>query len=147
MPWKDGVPEGYSRWKNIHDRCLKPYCKDWPRYGGRGITLCERWLDYKVFIADVGPPPFPGATLDRIDNDRGYEPGNMRWIPKGQQAFNTRTNVWVEIDGVRKLWSQWAADLGTCAQVLNGRLRIFGSREAAIRSAMAKPPKPGNRNL
>jgi hypothetical protein len=147
MAWTNGTPAGYARWKNIYDRCTKQRCKDWPRYGGRGITLHPQWMDYKVFIADVGQPPFPGATLDRIDNDRGYEPGNIRWIPKGRQAFNMRSNVRVEIGGVSKLWSEWATDLGTCAQVMNYRLKVLGSREAAIRSITELPPTPGKYRL
>jgi hypothetical protein len=71
-------PDGYFRWYEIKNRCTRPERKDWPRYGGRGITLCERWMVFDNFVADVGQPPFLGAQLDRIDNDRGYEPGNVR---------------------------------------------------------------------
>ena len=64
----------------MRERCNNPNNKDYPRYGGRGITVCEQWSRYANFIADMGLPPSPEAQLDRIDNDRGYEPGNVRWL-------------------------------------------------------------------
>jgi hypothetical protein len=79
----------YSRWAALVQRCTNPRDRAWPWYGARGITVCERWLIFENFLADVGEPP-TGLTLDRIDNDRGYEPGNCRWVTMKEQAANRR---------------------------------------------------------
>jgi len=71
-------------------RCTEPARVEYPNYGGRGITVCDRWLDFDNYIADVGYPPAPGLTLDRIDNDGNYEPGNVRWATWSEQNFNRR---------------------------------------------------------
>jgi hypothetical protein len=72
-------------------RCLNRNREDWPDYGGRGIKICERWLaSFLDFFADVGPRPGPEYSIDRINNDGNYEPGNVRWATIKQQANNRR---------------------------------------------------------
>jgi hypothetical protein len=142
---KHKKPAGYFRWYEIKNRCTRPERKDWPRYGGRGIALCERWMTFANFIEDVGQPPFPGAQLDRIDNDKGYAPDNVRWATAREQQLNACTTVWVEIDGERLNWKAWAARLGVSRQALSYRAKVLGSREAAIRSAMSLPMNHHNR--
>ena len=133
-------PPGYRRWASMKERCNNPNCKDWPRYGGRGITVCERWNVFANFISDMGHPPFPGATLDRIDNDRGYEPGNVRWATLYEQQVNSRTvMIWVEVDGAKRSWNAWARALGVSHQALAYRAKALGSRELAIRSITTMP--------
>ena len=73
-------------------RCSKPSRADWPRYGGRGISVCERWHSFDNFLADMGVCP-DGLTLDRIDNCGNYEPGNCRWVTWEVQYRNRRTNA------------------------------------------------------
>ena len=141
---KHNKPPGYFRWYEIKNRCTRPERKDWPRYGGRGITLCARWMVFDNFIADVGLPPFPGAQLDRIDNDGHYEPGNVRWVTCRDNQLNSRTAVWVEVDGARLNWKAWAARLGVSHQALGYRAKVLGNREAAIQSVMQQPLRLGS---
>lgn len=85
---------GFNIWSKMKQRCQNPADKDWKHYGGRGITVCERWLQaFENFWADMGPTYQPGLTLDRIKNSRGYSKVNCRWATAQEQANNKRTNV------------------------------------------------------
>lgn len=113
-------------------RCCSERCRSWPKYGGRGIKVCARWLESSVnFLTDMGPRP-PGTSLDRIDNSKGYSPGNCRWADAYTQAANTRRSRWIVYRGERKTLSQWARTLGYSVSGLHARLKIMPKDKALI---------------
>lgn len=88
--WKVAHPL-YNRWIGIKARCYKPGATAYEHYGGRGIRVCDRWLNsFEDFVADMGLPPDSTYTLDRVDNDGNYEPSNVRWATRSQQMYNKR---------------------------------------------------------
>lgn len=88
---KSHTPEYYA-WANMHRRCLTKHDESYYLYGGRGITVCERWLNnFDNFLSDMGPRPSPEYSLDRIDNGGNYTPSNCRWASKQEQVANRRT--------------------------------------------------------
>lgn len=92
----------YRAWIHIRGRCLNPGDKSYPSYGGRGITISELWVDnFERFFGDLGPAPSPKHSVDRIDNNGNYEPGNCRWATRSQQQRNKRNNLIIEYKGVR----------------------------------------------
>ena len=97
MPFKK-TPPLYNVWASMRDRCRNPKSRCWNDYGGRGVKICSRWDDFHAFAEDMGPRP-KGYTLDRIDNNGGYEPENCRWATRKQQQLNRRVAVYVTVEG------------------------------------------------
>lgn len=84
----------YKTWLRMKQRCLNPNNPDFTYYGGRGITVCDRWKhSFEHFLSDVGGRPSPLHSIDRVDNNGNYEPGNCRWATHTQQMNNTRRNL------------------------------------------------------
>ena len=104
--------ELYDVWCSMVQRCHNPECEAFPGYGGRGITVCLEWrLSVAKFIEDMGPRP-KGTEIERIDNNKGYYPGNCRWATRIEQCNNKRNNRVITWKGKTQSASQWAKELG-----------------------------------
>ncbi len=98
----------YNSWSSLKSRCLIPSASGYPDYGGRGISVCERWVNsFENFFADMGKKPSTLHSIDRINANGNYEPSNCRWAVRKQQNQNTRRNVWIEWRGENKTISEW----------------------------------------
>lgn len=123
----------YYRWHSIRKRCYDPNDKQYKHYGGRGIAMAPEWYDsLERFIEDVGQPPFPGATLDREDNEKGYEPGNVRWVTNIEQQSNKRSNRLLTFEGKTATLAQWERDYGFRPGTLDSRLELGWSVADAL---------------
>ena len=130
----------HSIWDGMLSRCLNQKAHGYERYGGRGITVCDRWLDFEEFFADMGHP-MPNQTLDRIDNDKGYCKENCRWATRHEQNNNTKANRFLTAFGQTKTIAEWARDQGIKYQTLYRRLTWCGwSVEDALLTPVQKPP-------
>lgn len=114
----------YIRWVSVRQRCTNPNDVAYHRYGGRGIIMHPEWAqDFTAFFRDVGEPPTSKHTLERINNDRGYEPGNVCWATRKEQANNRSTNVMVTHLGKTQNLTQWSKELGITYATLRGRIQ------------------------
>jgi len=131
------TPE-YRAWQTMRNRCTSPNSPAWEDYGGRGITVCERWLNSPAnFIADMGPRP-PGYELDRIDNDGPYSPENCRWTTRRINDRNRRSNVYLEAFGERKTKAEWCEQFGIATDTLSLRISKQG---LSVEEALTRPIK------
>lgn len=123
----------YQAWKSLKQRCLNPKNPAFKDYGGRGISVDPRWeASFQAFLNDVGKKPFKAAQLDRIDNDKGYEPGNCRWVTASQNLSNRRNSVLLTYEGETHTVAEWARRLGIKDLTIRGRLRGGKSVEEAL---------------
>jgi hypothetical protein len=113
-------------------RCTNHNVGQFADYGGRGITVCERWKSFENFLADMGRRPSASHSIDRTDNTRGYGPDNCRWATKLEQANNKRNNVTIEFNGRSQTVPQWAKELGIAATTLYTRLYAGWPIERAL---------------
>jgi len=134
------TPE-YRIWAGMNNRCHNPNENSYPRYGGRGITVCDEWRDdFMAFFSHIGPRPSVKHSIDRIDNDLGYKPGNVRWATREQQSRNRECIVEHEFNGVRATIPELAAIHGYPAQEIRKRLWRGWSIERALTQPMRKSP-------
>lgn len=118
-----GTPE-WLAWSHAKRRCSNPSHPSFARYGGRGIRMCDEWMeDFAAFLAHVGPRPSSEHSIDRIDNDGNYEPGNVRWATRREQQRNRRNTVTVLVDGRRRPLVAVAEETGVNAATLRARVK------------------------
>jgi hypothetical protein len=109
-------------WNNMMARCYREENGSFSRYGGRGIRVCEQWKSFEAFCDDMGPRP-AGTTIERINNNGNYEPGNCKWATKRAQSNNRRNNHFVTVGESTKTLVQWADMYGTKASTIQARIR------------------------
>jgi hypothetical protein len=134
------APE-YNVWHKIIDRCTNPKSKAWNDYGGRGITVCERWKNsFRLFIEDMGRRPSPELTVERVDNDLGYAPDNCKWATRKEQCLNKRNNLLISLNGRTMTLKEWSFETGIERQTISRRLR----RGWSAKDALTKEPQMTN---
>lgn len=131
-----GSPE-YKSWRAMLDRCRNPNSYAFDDYMGRGITVCDRWSKFENFYADMGSRP-PGLTLERVDNSKGYTPGNCEWVTRKQQTNNRRSNVNITYNGRTQTVSQWENEFEVRRGFFHERLRAGWSPEKAFTTPSRK---------
>ncbi len=129
---KKQTPE-YRTWVSMRIRCKYPHLKGHRNHAGRGIKVCERWENsFDAFFEDMGNRPSPKHSIDRINNDGDYEPGNCRWATRKEQANNTRMNVLVTLNGKTQTFSQWCEELNLNVITAYARFRKGWTLEEAL---------------
>lgn len=119
------TPE-HNTWTRIRYRCYGVNSPDYPNYGGRGIVMAPEWDDFERFYADMGPRPSPRHSIDRIDNNGPYAPGNCRWaLPQGQ-ANNRRSGHLLTHDGATRTLAEWERITGIKQSTLRRRISVYG---------------------
>jgi len=131
---------------SMRKRCENPKSSHYAYYGGRGIKVCERWQKFENFLADMGEPPL-GCSIDRVDNDGNYEPGNCRWATPQEQRINRRNTLYLTINGVRKPAMVWSRELGIPYKRIKSRKEYNIPDEmcvdaADLRRFNSQPKKP-----
>jgi hypothetical protein len=112
-------------WLSMIQRCNNPQFTSYNNYGGRGITVCDEWMDFEKFVEDMGIRP-DGKTLDRIDNSKGYTRENCKWSTIFEQASNKRNNNFITYNGKKQTLSQWAQETGFSVSTLWARINQLG---------------------
>lgn len=139
-----GTPE-YTAWANMIQRCYNPKCEKYPDYGGRGITVCDRWLcpvnGFLNFLADMGPKPSRKHSIERKEVNDNYCPENCCWATQKEQQRNKRNNRLIEYNGKTQCLAAWAEELGVSARTLRYRIKAGWPLEAALTNTTARKNK------
>lgn len=121
----------YYIWHSMMTRCYEPKYKKFHDYGGRGITVCDRWHEYKNFLADMGEPP-EGLTIERTDNNGNYSPENCKWATDTEQGRNKRNNRLLTYKGETKCVTAWAEELDVNPKTLYTRVYLGWTDEQVL---------------
>jgi hypothetical protein len=132
---KSGRSAEYMAWQNLIQRCTNPNFKQYADYGGRGIKVHRAWLGrggFRGFLKEVGRRPSSRHTIDRIDNDRGYEPGNIRWATRVSQNRNTSKNVVLTVQGETLSLAEWSERTGIGHSTLRARISLGWAPDTVV---------------
>lgn len=128
----------YAAWDGMIGRCCRKSHDRFPLYGGRGIRVCRRWRrSFEAFFADMGPKPSQAHSIDRIDSNKNYEPGNCRWATSFEQSRNRRSNRMISAFGRTQCLADWVLESGLHGSTIAARLARGMSPEAAL----SEPPR------
>jgi hypothetical protein len=125
-------PSEYASWRGAWHRCYNPKNISYPVYGGRGITVCDRWKSFEHFMQDMGRKPEPKFTIERRDVNGNYEPGNCCWISKSAQGRNKQNSVYVVYQGRKMLLIDLIEELGLSKGIVKQRLKLGWTLAQAI---------------
>lgn len=141
-----GTPE-HKAWGSIKDRCFCQTNCNYKYYGARGITMCAEWrASFQAFYDHIGPRPSSSHSIDRIDVNGNYEPGNVRWATDLEQANNRRNNKFIEFNGTALTCSQWSVRLGFKSYTVHDRLRNGWSIEKTLTTPLKQRHANANHN-
>ena len=141
-PIKHGMHDTrvYRIWHMMIQRCCNPKNSHYRTYGGRGITVCDEWKDFRGFFADMGNPK-PTMTIERIDNSLGYFKANCRWATRKEQGNNRSTNFFITYHGKKQTIAQLADGVGMHRSVLHGRIKAGWPIHKALTTPVKKKQK------
>lgn len=148
--WRPTYPESLAAkyksehvsWRSMRERCFNEKHQKYPTYGGRGITMCARWVSFETFVRDMGAKPAPSYTIERLDVNGNYEPGNCKWATRAEQSRNQRRSVYVDYEGVPMLLIDVVAKL-VVAKLGLDRIRVYNRLKLgwSLEEALSIPVK------
>lgn len=130
----------YNCWTNMTQRCLNKNNPNYTDYGGKGISICERWLKFENFLADMGERPSIEHSIDRKNNSKGYEPENCRWATQIEQQNNKRSNRLLTFNGKVQTMAEWSRDTGIKYQIIQNRIHLGWTHEEALTTPIKAQP-------
>jgi len=146
---KNNITHGYRKtrlyriWRGMINRCANPNDRGYYNYGGRGISVCSRWLKFENFLQDMGEPPSSKHSIDRIDNNDGYRPANCRWATHKENSRNKRYHRYITHCNKTKLLIEWAEEISIPYSTLWKRVCKYGW---SIEDALTTPVRGGRAN-